>query len=173
LKRTDYRYLGLIGAVFVTCLITANIIAVKLVDIWGVVLPASVVIFPISYICGDVLTEVYGYSASRQVIWTGFACNLIAVVAIVIAGLLPAAGAWTGQAAYVAILGQAPRILAASFVAYLVGEFLNSFVPAKMKLVTNGRWLWTTTIGSTLLEKARTPSSSSRWTSQASFPAPR
>jgi len=141
----------LITAVFVTCLITANIIAVKLVNIAGLVVPAAVIIFPLSYIFGDVLTEVYGYRAARRVIWLGFFSNLIAVIAIGIGQLLPAASFWDGQAAYERILGYTPRLLIASFIAYLVGEFANSFTLAKMKIATQGRWLWTRTIGSTLI----------------------
>jgi uncharacterized integral membrane protein (TIGR00697 family) len=141
----------LITALFITCLITANIIAVKLFSVAGLVLPAAVIIFPISYIVGDVLTEVYGYQRARQVIWLGFFCNLIAVVAIWLGGLLPPASFWDGQAAYDQILGYTPRLLAASFLAYLAGEFANSFVLAKMKIFTKGRWLWTRTIGSTLV----------------------
>ena len=109
------------------------------------------IIFPISYIFGDVLTEVYGYSHARQVIWIGFMCNLIAVIAIWIGGLLPPASFWNGQTAYNQILGYTPRLLMASFIAYLIGEFSNSFVLAKMKIATNGRWLWTRTIGSTIV----------------------
>lgn len=141
----------LIVAVFVTCLITANIIAVKLVNVFGLIVPAAVIIFPISYIFGDVLTEVYGYAASRRVIWLGFFCNLLAVIAMAIGGVLPAASFWEGQAAYDTILGYTPRLLVASFSAYLIGEFVNSFVLAKMKIATRGRWLWTRTIGSTLI----------------------
>lgn len=141
----------IVVAVFVTCLITANITAVKLVGVFGLVLPAAVIIFPISYIFGDVLTEVYGYRQARRVIWLGFFCNLIAVAAIWVAGMLPPAGFWDGQAAYERILGYTPRILAASFLAYLVGEFANSFVLAKLKIATQGRWLWTRTISSTLI----------------------
>jgi queuosine precursor transporter len=138
-------------AIFVTSLITANIIAVKLAAIGSIIFPAGVVIFPISYIFGDVLTEVYGYARARRVIWLGFFCNLLAVIAIWIAQVLPAASFWQGQQAYEQILGYTPRLLIASFVAYLVGEFANSFVLAKMKLVTNGRFLWTRTIGSTVV----------------------
>ena len=141
----------LIVAVFITCLITSNIMAVKLVSILGVVLPAAVIIFPISYIFGDILTEVYGYAASRRVIWLGFLCNLLAVIAFQLGGLLTPAVFWQGQPAYEAILGYTPRILGASFLAYLVGEFANSFVLAKMKIMTKGQWLWTRTIGSTLV----------------------
>jgi len=141
-------------ALFITCLITANIIAVKLISIFGLVVPAAIIIFPISYILGDVLTEVYGYRQARRVIWLGFFCNLILVVAIWLGQLLPAASFWDGQTAYERILGYTPRILAASFLAYLLGEFSNSFVLAKMKIATNGRWLWTRTIGSTLVGQA-------------------
>src|SRR5262249_12524589 len=131
-----------VAALFVTCLITANIIAVKLAVIFGLVLPAAVVIFPISYILGDVLTEVYGYARARQVIWLGFLCNLVAVVAIAVAGALPAAALWQGDEAFQRILGQTPRILFASFLAYLVGEFVNAYVLARLKVATEGRHLW-------------------------------
>jgi queuosine precursor transporter len=137
--------------VFVTCLITANITAVKLVSIFGLILPAAIVIFPISYIFGDILTEVYGYRQTRWVIWLGFFCNVITVVAIWLGQLLPSASFWNGQGAYERILGYTPRLLLASFLAYLVGEFANAFVMAKMKIATQGRWLWTRTIGSTLV----------------------
>ncbi len=151
LERTGYRYYSLVTAIFVTCLITSNIIAVKIIDVFGIILPAAVVIFPVSYIFGDILTEVYGYARSRRAIWTGFGCNALAVLAIWIGGRLAPAGFWDGQAAYDRILGYTPRLLAASFAAYLVGEFLNSLVLAKMKVATRGRWLWTRTIGSTLV----------------------
>jgi uncharacterized integral membrane protein (TIGR00697 family) len=141
----------LVTTVFVTCLITANITAVKLVGVFGLVLPAGVIIFPISYIFGDVLTEVYGYRQARRVIWLGFFCNLIAVIAIWLGQVLPASSLWDGQAAYERILGYTPRLLGASFLAYLMGEFANSFVLARMKIATEGRWLWTRTIGSTLV----------------------
>jgi hypothetical protein len=138
-------------AIFITCLITANITAVKLVNVFGFVFPAGIVIFPISYIFGDILTEVYGYRQARRVIWLGFLCNLLVVVAIWIGQVLPPASIWNAQAAYERILGYAPRLLLASFLAYLIGEFANSFVMAKMKIATRGRWLWTRTIGSTLV----------------------
>ncbi|MFC1859036.1 queuosine precursor transporter [Thermodesulfobacteriota bacterium] len=145
------KWFVIIAAIFVTCLITANIMAVKLITLAGFVLPAAIIIFPISYIVGDVLTEVYGYRQARQVIWLGFFCNVIAVVAIWMGGLLPAASIWDGQEAYERILGYTPRILVASFIAYLIGEFSNAFVLAKMKIATQGRWLWTRTIGSTIV----------------------
>jgi uncharacterized integral membrane protein (TIGR00697 family) len=121
------------------------------VNIWGFIVPAAVIIFPISYIFGDVLTEVYGYQTSRKIIWLGFFCNLFAVIAMWVGQVLPSAGFWDGQISYERILGFAPRLLWASFAAYLVGEFANSFVLAKLKIATQGRWLWLRTISSTLV----------------------
>ena len=114
-------------------------------------MPAGIVIFPISYIVGDILTEVYGYRNARRVIWLGFFCNLLAVVGLVAGQLLPPAGFWDGQEAYERILGYTPRLLVASFMAYLVGEFTNAYVLSKMKALTRGKWLWTRTIGSTFV----------------------
>jgi len=141
----------LVAALFVTCLIVSNIIAVKLIDVAGFILPAAIIIFPVSYILGDVLTEVYGYARARQVIWLGFLCNLVAVVAIAAGGLLPAAGFWGGQEAWDTILGYVPRILGASFIAYLIGELVNAYVLARLKVAMEGRHLWVRTIGSTLV----------------------
>ena len=148
--RTSALFTALV-ALFVTCLVTANIVAVKLVVVLGVVLPAGVFVFPLSYLFGDALTEVYGYAQTRRAIWLGFGCNLLAVVAIELGQALPAAGFWHDQQAYERILGYAPRLLAASLVAYLVGEFVNSFVLARMKIATRGRWLWLRCWSSTLL----------------------
>jgi hypothetical protein len=139
----------IITAIFITCLITANIIAVKPISFGG--LPAAIVIFPLSYIFGDILTEVYGYRLARRVIWLGFFCNLITVIAIWLGQILPPAPVWGEQQAYESILGYTPRILVASFLAYVVGEFSNSFILAKMKIKTRGRWLWTRTIASTIV----------------------
>jgi uncharacterized integral membrane protein (TIGR00697 family) len=150
-KATYSVWFVFVVAIFITCLITANIAAVKLIEVFRFVLPAGTIIFPISYIFGDVLTEVYGYRQARRVIWLGFFCNFIVVVAIWIGQVLPPASFWDGQKAYERILGYTPRLLVASFLAYLVGEFANSFVLAKMKIATKGRWLWTRTIGSTLV----------------------
>jgi len=141
-------------ALFVASLLAANTMAAKLIVLGGLVLSAAIVIFPLSYVLGDVLTEVWGYAASRRVIWLGFACNALLVAAVWLGGALPAAPFWRGQAAYEEILGQTPRILAASFLAYLVGEFANAYVLARLKLATRGRWLWTRTIGSTLVGQA-------------------
>ena len=138
-------------ALFITCLLTANVTASKLIAAGSLTLTAGIVIFPVSYIVGDVLTEVWGYAAARRVIWLGFACNLLMVAAIWAGGALPPASFWRGQAAYEEILGQAPRILVASFVAYLLGEFANAYVLARLKIATDGRWLWVRTIGSTVV----------------------
>jgi len=146
----SYR-LVIIIAVFITCLITANIIAVKVIDLGPFTLPAAIFVFPLSYIFGDVLTEVYGYRVARRVIWLAFGCNLIFVFFTWIGQILPIASFWEGQGAYEHILGFAPRLLAASFCGYLVGEFVNSFILARMKIITKGRWLWSRTIGSTIV----------------------
>jgi uncharacterized integral membrane protein (TIGR00697 family) len=159
-EHKSYRWFPFVTAIFVTVLIISNIIAVKLVLIGGLILPAAVILFPISYIFGDILTEVYGFANARKVIWTGFFCNLLAVIAIWIGGILPAAPIWSAgnfqspdaaQQAYSAILGFTPRLLIASFIAYLIGEFLNSYVLAKLKVRTQGRFLWLRTIGSTIV----------------------
>src|SRR5581483_10528222 len=150
LPKVSVLFVILVG-IFITCLLTANIVAVKLIYPFGLLVPAGTIVFPLSYLFGDVLTEVYGYGATRLVIWLGFFCNVILVVAIYLAGILPAAPFWHDQVAYDTILGFTPRLLLGSFIAYVVGEFINSFVLAKLKIVTNGRWLWTRTIGSTLL----------------------
>ena len=145
------RFVAL-SALFVTCLLAANVLAVKLASVGGRVFPAGLVVFPLSYLLGDVLTEVYGFRAARRVIWTGFACNLLFVLAVELAMALPPAAFYRSQeAAYETVLGQTPRLLAASFAAYLVGEFVNSAVMARLKVATNGRWLWTRTISSTVL----------------------
>jgi uncharacterized integral membrane protein (TIGR00697 family) len=145
------QWFVIVVTIFITCLITANITAVKLVSIFGLIPPAGVIVFPISYIVADVLTEVYGFNRARRVIWLGFFCNVIAVFAIWLDGIMPAAPFWHSQEAYETILGYTPRLLVASFLAYLIGEFANSIVLAKMKVATNGRWLWSRTIGSTLV----------------------
>ncbi|MDP3880238.1 MAG: queuosine precursor transporter, partial [Dehalococcoidales bacterium] len=141
----------IITAIFITCLITANIIAVKIVSLGFLVLPAAVFVFPLSYIFGDILTEVYGYRWTRKIIWLGFICNLIFVFFAWVAQALPPASFWEAQAAYERILGYAPRLMVASFLGYLAGEFTNSFILVRMKILTRGRWLWSRTIGSTII----------------------
>ncbi len=151
----------IVVTVFVTVLITSNIIAVKPIQLLSlpfeflgsssVVLPAAIIIFPISYIVGDILTEVYGFRIARGVIWLGFAANMLVVIALWLAGIIPGAGFWEDQGAYDTILGQVPWILLASFVAYLVGEFSNSTVLALLKYKMQGRLLFVRTIGSTIV----------------------
>jgi hypothetical protein len=139
------------AALFITSLLTANIIAVKIISLFGFFVPAGIIIFPISYILGDILTEVYGYENTKKIIWLGFFANLMMVIAIIIAQSLPSAPFWSNQKAFVDILGFAPRLLLASFTAFLIGSFANSFVMSKMKLITKGNMLWTRTIGSTIV----------------------
>ena len=148
--RYSHRFVFVV-AVFVTCLLTANIISVKMINVFGLILPAGILIFPISYITGDILTEVYGYAQARRVIWLGFFCNTIVVIAVWLSMVVPPAPFWDAQLAYERVLGFTSRLLAASFCAYLIGEFFNAFVMAKMKIVTRGRWLWMRTIASTLV----------------------
>lgn len=144
------RFLALVS-VFVACLVVSNVIAGKIVEFGALNLSAALIVFPVTYIVGDILTEVYGFRRARQVIWLGFLGNVVAVGAILIAIELPEASFYEYQNEYELILGQTPRILAASLAAYLVGEFVNSYVLAKMKIWTEGRHLWTRTIGSTVV----------------------
>lgn len=145
----SYR-LVIISAIFITSLITANTIAVKVLSLGPFTVPAAIFVFPLSYIFGDVLTEVYGYRTARRVIWLGFTCNLIFVFFTWLGQILPAADFWEAQAAYERILGFVPRIVGASICGYLVGEFVNSYILSKLKIMTKGRWLWSRTIGSTI-----------------------
>lgn len=159
----NYRYLDIITALFVTVLIVSNIASsAKIVD-WGfsilgvrMAFDAGTLLFPLSYIFGDILTEVYGYKRSRRVIWTGFFCLGLSAVVFGVVRVLPGEATWqqyAGQNAYNAILGgmSTGGIVLASLLGYWTGEFSNSFTLAKMKIITEGRWLWTRTIGSTLV----------------------
>jgi uncharacterized integral membrane protein (TIGR00697 family) len=139
-----------VAAFFVTALVVSNIIAVKLVEMSGRIFPAGLVIFPLSYLLGDVLTEVYGIRAARSVIWLGFACNLVALGAIQAAIHLPALDP-AFQEKYDVVLGTTWRLFVASLAAYIVGELANAYVLAFLKGATGGRWLWTRTIGSTIV----------------------
>jgi uncharacterized integral membrane protein (TIGR00697 family) len=136
---------------FVTCLLISNIIAGKLIQVAGLVLPAGTILFPITYLFGDVLTEVYGYRRTRVVIWIGFACNLLMAVIFLVVIALPYPPIWHDQNAYATVLGMTPRLVAASLVAYWAGEFSNSTILSVMKKLTGGRLLWTRTIGSTVV----------------------
>lgn len=160
--RRQYRYFDLIMTVFVTVLVVSNIASsAKIVD-WGVSLfgvpmafDAGTILFPVSYIFGDILTEVYGYKQSRRAIWAGFFCLALTAIIFWIVGRLPGEATWQGYAgdsAYNAILGgiSSGGIVLASLAGFWTGEFTNSFVLAKMKVLTHGRWLWMRTIGSTI-----------------------
>lgn len=147
----SFKHLDTITALFVTVLLLSNVTSTKIVDLGPFTFDGGTILFPLSYIFGDILTEVYGYSRSRKVIWLGFVSALLMSVTFFIVGVLPPAADWPHQNAYNQILGLTPRIVAASLVAYFVGEFCNSFILAKLKLLTHGRWLWARTIGSTLI----------------------
>lgn len=139
----------ILAALFITCLLVSNIVAGKLFTVNNWVLPAGVILFPLTYVFGNILTEVYGFRHSRLVIWTGFGCSALMAFVFYIVILLPYPGFWGGQDAYATVLGMTPRLVFASLVAYFFGEFFNAAVLSKMKLLTKGRWLWTRTIGST------------------------
>lgn len=156
----QYRYYEFVMAAFVTVLICANLIGpakisqVELPLVGTLVFGAGVLFFPISYVFGDILTEVYGYARARRVIWAGFGGLAFASVMAYVVVALPPAPFWKHQAAYEIAFGQAWRIAGASMFAYFCGEFVNSFVLAKMKILTAGKWLWTRTIGSTIAGEA-------------------
>lgn len=159
----NFRYFDLIMAIFVTVLIISNIASsAKIID-WGVAIfglplafDGGTILFPISYIFGDILTEVYGFKRSRRVIWTGFACLAFSALTLWVVRIMPGEATWqatTGQAAFNNVLGgmSTGGIVLASLSAYLAGEFTNSVILARMKVLTRGKWLWTRTIGSTLV----------------------
>jgi queuosine precursor transporter len=146
-----YRYYDLIMAAFVAVLLISNVASTKFLRLGPLTFDGGTILFPISYIFGDILTEVYGYARGRRVIHAGFAANLLMVGVFALVGALPAAEGWENQAAYQAILGATPRIVAGSLVAYFAGSFANSWVLARMKVLTQGRWLWTRTVASTLV----------------------
>lgn len=154
--RQRYRYLDVITATFVAVLIVSNIAAIKAVKLPFTIIEidGGTLLFPISYIFGDILVEVYGYARSRRVIWMGFGANLVASLTFALVAALPAAPGWEFQEQFVTILGQTPRVVAASLLAFICGEFVNAVIMAKMKILTQGRHLWTRTIGSTLVGQA-------------------
>ena len=150
-----YRYYDLVMAAFVTVLLCANVIgAAKRAQLFGFTFGAGVLFFPVSYVFGDILTEVYGYARARKVVWAGFAAlGFASFMSWAILQFPPAPG-WSHQVAYETVFGGTWRIALASLVAYFCGEFCNSFVLAKMKILTQGRWLWMRTIGSTIVGEA-------------------
>lgn len=135
----NYKYLGVITGLFSATLLISNTLDNKVFMLGSLALPAGIILFPLAYLFGDVLTEVYGYGASRKVIWTGFASLVLMVLTYEIARVLPPAPFWPHQEAYVAILGRVPRIVAASITAYFAGEFCNSYVLAKVKVKMKGK----------------------------------
>ena len=155
-EERSYRYYEFVMAAFVTVLICSNLIGpAKIVHIDGLpAFGAGLLFFPISYVFGDVLTEVYGYARARRVIWAGFAGLLFASFMASVVVALPPAPFWKNQEAYEIAFGTTWRIALASMFAYFCGEFANSYVLAKMKIMTSGRWLWTRTIGSTIVGEA-------------------
>ncbi len=154
------RYFDFVMAAFVVVLLLSNVIGagkravidLPMVGPWP--FGAGILFFPISYVIGDILTEVYGYARARRVIWAGFAAMLFMVTMSVVVVALPPDAGWTGQDAYEQVFGQVPRIVFASIIAFWAGEFVNSYVLAKMKIWTKGRYLWTRTIGSTIFGQA-------------------
>lgn len=147
----NQRYFDIIVGLFVAVLLISNIASTKIVQIWRFTFDGGTILFPLSYIFGDILTEVYGYRKSRKAIWTGFLCALLMSVVLGLIGLIRPAEGWELQDAYMAILGQTPRIVTASLIAYFAGEFSNSFILARMKVLTAGKWLAARTIGSTVV----------------------
>lgn len=150
-KEKNFKHLGTIGVFFVAVLLISNVASTKIVDFGWFAFDGGTLLFPLSYIFGDILTEVYGYKKARGVIWLGFFCALLMSIVFIVVGQLPASPDWGNQAAYDAILGLTPRIVLASLVAYLAGSFSNSFTLAKLKIFTKGKMLWTRTIGSTII----------------------
>lgn len=150
----SYQWIDLVTSAFVAVLLISNIASTKILQLGPFSFDGGTILFPLAYIFGDVLTEVYGYRRSRRVIWTGFFWILAAAGIFALVDVLPPAQGWELQSSYHSILGQAPRIVVASLVAYFAGEFSNSTVLAWMKVLTRGKWLWTRTIGSTLVGEA-------------------
>lgn len=147
----DHKYIDFITAIFVTALLVSNVVASKTAVLFGFTIGVGIFVFPISYIFGDILTEVYGYKRSRRVIWTGFAAVGTASLIFYLCDIAPPAPGFKNQDAFHTILGQSPFILIASIIAYLCGEFCNSYVLAKMKVWMKGKKLWARTIGSTIV----------------------
>jgi uncharacterized integral membrane protein (TIGR00697 family) len=154
MRRDDSSYSPVFLSMFVlfiTCLLVSNIIAGKLILVFGLVLPSAVILFPITYILGDVLTEVYGFRKTRIVIWSGFAANVVMSMLFLVAIVLPFPTFFKDQESYAKVLGLAPRIVGASLFAYFAGEFANSVTLSALKKATRGRYLWTRTISSTVV----------------------
>jgi uncharacterized integral membrane protein (TIGR00697 family) len=146
-----YKYFDILVALFVAVLLISNIASTKILSLWKFTFDGGTVLFPLSYIFGDILTEVYGFSRSRRVIWLGFAAAVLMSVVFYIVQVLPPAADWPNQQAFEDLLGFVPRIVLASLIAYFAGEFSNSIILSRLKIITGGRFLWMRTIGSTLV----------------------
>ena len=153
-KATVSRLFACLMGVYITCLLLSNLIAGKMMALGSVTLPAAVILVPITYILGDVFTEIYGYKNMRTVIWMGFACSAFAVIIYMITIALPHPDFWGNQEAFATVLGTTPRVFAASLIGYLFGEFSNSMILSKLKVKTEGKKLWMRTIGSTIVGEA-------------------
>lgn len=149
--RPVFRYFDILMALFVAVLLISNIASIKILTLWKFTFDGGTILFPLSYIFGDILTEVYGYRNSRKVIWTGFFCAMLMSLVLWIVQILPPASDWTNQAAFESLLGFIPRIVIASLLAYIAGEFSNSIILSKLKIRTKGKYLWLRTISSTLI----------------------
>lgn len=146
----ELKYLTPIAGIFVGVLLISNTVAGKFFSIGPLSFPSGVILFPVSYIFGDVLTEVYGYEKSRRIIWTGVIAEILMALFYWIVLILPPASFWHNQEAFSTVLGQVPRTVIAAITGYFAGEFTNSFIMAKLKIYTKGRFLWIRTIGSTI-----------------------
>ncbi|PIT86075.1 MAG: transporter [Candidatus Magasanikbacteria bacterium CG10_big_fil_rev_8_21_14_0_10_43_6] len=147
----EHKYIDIITAAFATVLILSNIASAKIATIGWLSFDGGTILFPLAYIFGDILTEVYGYSRARRVIWIGFTMNLLMVLTFWLVGVLPPDAFWGMQDSYNNILGVVPRIVLGSLAAYLIGEFVNSYILAKMKIKTGGKKFWTRALGSTVV----------------------
>ena len=149
-----YKYYDLLASIFIVVLVISNLVGQKICAFGPFRVSGAQLLFPITYIFGDVFTEVYGYGGSRRVIWIGFLANALMAILGNIIVALPAAPEWHNQEAFATVFHQVPRLVSASLIAYWCGEFANSFTLAKMKLITQGRYLWTRTVGSTVVGQA-------------------
>lgn len=149
-----FKYYDLLASIFIVVLLISNLVGQKICAFGPFRVSGAQLLFPITYIFGDIFTEVYGYGGSRRVIWIGFiASGLMALLGVIIVAL-PAAPDWPNQQAFATVFGVVPRLVIASLIAYWCGEFANSFTLAKMKIFTKGRYLWTRTVGSTVVGQA-------------------
>jgi len=146
-----YRFLDILGALFVAVLLISNVASTKIVDLWKFTFDGGTLLFPLSYIFGDILTEVYGFRRSRRIIWLGLLSSGLMSLVFYLVQILPAPANWNNQEAFESILGVVPRIVLASLIAFFAGEFSNAYILSRLKVLTNGKYLWIRTISSTLV----------------------